>query len=235
MPINLKKLQSIARRRLGLAGEVEFARATNPSGVLATSTNTVTMKHVISYSDVSNLDPIDVYHEMCRAKLDEYGFKFVDNAALLSLRDCAKNDPKYIIDANSAVVIVSEVYSSWLLFRYFDESEARRQEIVQRFESSDALTSLHTRMGFWGIAGIAYYRISSEWAGREFPTRLVEAAIARCADGEAISRELSTIEAVLAELPKIEKTNEMFTDTMQLQILEVITRLFSANSAWVCE
>ena len=90
-------------------------------------------------------------------------------------------------------------------------------------------------MGFWGIAGIAYYRISSEWAGREFPTRLVEAAIARCADGEAISRELSTIEAVLAELPKIEKTNEMFTDTMQLQILEVITRLFSAKTGLDCE
>ena len=163
-----------------------------------------------------------------------YGFKLIENAALAALKDCSKDEPKYIIDANSAVVIASEVYTSWILFTYFPESEERRQEIVQRFASSDALTSVHTRMGFWGIAGIAYYRISSEWAGKEFPSKQIEAAIGRAADGKAISEELSKIESILRELPKIEKVNEQFSNETQLQILDVITRLFSAKTGLEC-
>ena len=69
------------------------------------------MKHTVSYSGADSLDPADVYHEMCRAKLYELGFKSIENAALVALKDCAKDDPKYIFDANSSVVIVSEVYS----------------------------------------------------------------------------------------------------------------------------
>lgn len=237
MTINLKKLQSYARRRLGLYGQVEFVKVSSrASGILATSTNTLDMKHTISYSDAATLDTADVYHEMCRAKLDEYGFKSVENAALVALRDCSKNDPKYIMDANSAVVIVSEVYTSWLLFTYFpEESEERRQRIVQRFQSSDALTSLHTRMGFWGVAGITYYKIASEWSGKEFPSKFVESAISRATDGKAISEELSKIEAVLRELPRVDRVNEPLSDTMQLQILDAITSLFCAKTGLECE
>lgn len=220
---------------MGLSAEVEFVKTSNSSGVLATSTNSVTMKHTISYSETSSLHPADIYHEFCRAKLDEYGFKYVESAALLALRDCAKDDPKYIVDANSAVTIVAEVYTSWLLFTYFEESEERRQEIVQRFESTDALTSLHTRMGFWGTAGIAYYKISSEWAGKEFPSKLIQAAIRRASDRDGISQELTTIETILGKLPKVGKINEQFSDSMQLEILDVITRLFSAKTGLTCE
>ncbi|MGI0091085.1 MAG: hypothetical protein ACREBS_05205 [Nitrososphaerales archaeon] len=236
MVLNLKKLQSIARRRLALSGEVEFVKvsSSNRGGVLATSTNLSDMKHAISYGDASSLDPADIYHEMCRAKLDEYGFKSIENVALVALKDCAKDDPKYIIDANSAVVIVSEVYASWLLFTYFQEAEERRQEIVLRFASSDALTSVHTRMGFWGIAGIAYYKISSEWAGKEFPSKQVDDAIKRASDGKAIFDELSKIEGILRGLPKIEKMNEKFSDSSQLQILDIITRLFAAKTGLEC-
>ncbi len=193
------------------------------------------MKHTLSYSGASTLDPADVCHEMCRAKLYEMGFKSVENAALVSLKDCAKDDPKFIFDGNSAVVIVAEAYTSYLLYTYFpEESEARREETIQRFESSDALTSLHTQMGFWGTGGLAYYKIASEWAGKPFPSKQVEAAIARASDGKAIAEEYAKVEARLSALPKIESINVPFDDPTQLQILWVIVELFSAKTGLDC-
>lgn len=181
--LNFKKLQSIARRRLGLTGDVEFVQKGGGKGrILATSVanSSLEMKHTVTYSDAESIDPADVYHELCRARLYELGFRTVENATLMALKDCAGDDPKFIFDANSSVVIVSEVYVSWMLYTYFpEESESRRQEIVLRFKSSDALTSLHTQMGFWGTAGIAYYRLASEWTGKTFPSKQVEAPISR--------------------------------------------------------
>jgi hypothetical protein len=238
--MNLKKLQSIGRRRLGLEGEIEFVRIPGAAGrVLGSSAvmPSLQMKHTISYTDASSLDEADVYHEMCRAKLYELGFKTVENAALVAMRDCANDDPKYIFDANSAVVIVSEVYSSMLLYTYFqDESAARRSSTILRFESSDALTSLHTLMGFWGVAGLAYYKLSAKWAGKEFPSKRVDAAVDRASDGKAISGELSKIESILAELPRIETGKlQKFSDQDQLGILSCIVRLFSAKTGIACE
>jgi hypothetical protein len=236
MVLNLKKLQSVARRRLALSGEVEFIKVQGGTGrsLLSTTTNPNDLKHVISYGDASSLEPGDIYHEMCRARLDEYGFKLIEDVALKTLQDCVKDDPKYIVDANSAVVIVSEVYINWMLSTYFPETEEKRQEMALRFASSDALTSIHTRMGFWGTAAIAYYRISSEWAGKNFPSKQVEAAMARATDGGAISDELSRIESVLRELPKIEKEAEKFDELTQMKILGVITNLFSAKTGIEC-
>jgi hypothetical protein len=242
LPLNLKKLQATGRRRLGLKGEIEFrnvsggSSANRPSGVLATSTNSVTMKHTISYTGIETLDEADVFHELCRAKLDEFGFKTIEAAALSAMRDCSKDDPKYIVDANSAVVLVSEVYTSWLLFTYLpEESDARRKEIVLKFESSDALTSLHTRMGFWGTAGIAYYKIASEWSGKHFPSNEVEAAMGRASDGAAIADELSKVENILSELPRLENLNAQPSDTDQIRIVDSIVKLFSAKTGLECE
>ncbi len=108
-------MQSIARRRLDLTGEVEFVQKDGPDGrILAASAqkSSLEMKHVVLYSNADSLDPADVYHEMCRAKLYELGFKGIENVALMAIKDCAGDDPKYIFDANSAIVIVSEVYTS---------------------------------------------------------------------------------------------------------------------------
>ena len=232
-------MQSIARRRLGLNGEVEFVQKDGPEGrILAVSnpTSSLKMKHAIVYSKADSLDPADVYHEMCRAKLYELGFKTTENAALVALRDCAGEDPKYIFDANSAIVIVAEVYTSYLLYSYFpEESEKRRQEIVLRFESSDALTSLHTQMGFWGTAGIGYYELAAERSGKEFPSKLVDAAIARASDGKAISEELEKVENVLRELPMVSTPIRDFSDSEQIQILSVISELFTAKTGIQCE
>ena len=235
--MNLKKLQSTARRRLDLRGEVEFVKLPGSAGrVLASSvaTPSLELKHTIKYSEASSLDPADVFHEFSRAKLYELGFRSVENAALVALRDCSKDDPKYIFDANSAVVLVSEVYTSYLLYTYFpEESDQRRNEIVQRFTSTDALTSLHTRMGFWGIGGIAYYKLASEWAGKNFPSKQVEAAIGRASDGKAISEKLSQIELVLKKLPRMGEKD--FGDSEQIQILSIIIELFSAKTGLNCE
>lgn len=237
--MNLKKLESTARRRLGLTGEVEFVQKEGPGGrIVASSTPNASlqMRHVLLYSRAESLDPADVYHEMCRAKLYELGFRTVENAALVALKDCAGEDPKYIFDANSAVVIVAEVYTSYLLYSYFpEESEKRRQDIVLRFESSDALTNLHTEMGFWGVAGIAYYKIAADWAGKSFPSKQIDAAISRASDGKSISEELSKIEAVLVQLPKMEKPVKEFADPEQLQILAMISELFTAKTGIECE
>jgi len=229
----------MARRRLGITGEVEFVQKDGPDGrILASSAPkaSLQMKHVLVYSKAETLDPADVYHEMSRAKLYELGFRTVENAALVALKDCAHDDPKYIFDANSALVIVLEVYTSYLLYSYFpEESEVRRQEIVLRFESSDALTSLHTQMGFWGVAGIAYYKIAAEWAGKSFPPDRIQAAISRASDGKSIAEELSKIEAVLSGLPKMEKPIREFSDSKQLQILSVISELFTAKTGIRCD
>jgi len=193
------------------------------------------MKHTLSYSGPEDLDPADVYHEMCRAKLYELGFKSVENAALVALKDCAKDEPKYIFDANSSVVIVSEVYSSWLLYTFFpEESEERRQETILRFESSDALTSLHTQMGFWGTAGIAYYKLASQWVGKSFPSKQVDAAIGRASDGASITAEMTKIESALLLLPKIEQIDAPLSDAAQLEILSVIMELFTAKTGLDC-
>ena len=55
------------------------------------------MKHTVTYSDAESIDPADVYHELCRARLYELGFRTVENAALMALKDCAGDDPKFII------------------------------------------------------------------------------------------------------------------------------------------
>jgi len=232
-------MQSIARRRLGLSGEVEFVQRDGPEGRILVASNTkasLEMKHVFVYSNAASLDPTDVYHEMCRAKLYELGFKTVENAALVALKDCAGDDPKYIFDANSAVVIVSEVYSSYLLYSNFsEESEKRRVATVLRFESSDALTSLHTQMGFWGTAGIGYYKLAAEWSGRSFPTKQVDAAISRATDGPGIAEELQKTEAALAELPRLDNPIKNFSDSQQIQILSVISELFTAKTGIQCD
>jgi hypothetical protein len=237
--LNLKKIQSIARRRLGLSGEVEFVQRDGPEGRILVASNpkaSLEMKHIFAYSNAASLDPADIYHEMCRAKLYELGFKTVENAALVALKDCGGDDPKYIFDANSAVVIVSEVYSSFLLYSNFpEESEKRRVETVLRFESSDALTNLHTQMGFWGTAGIAYYKLAAQWSGRSFPTKQVEAAISRATDGQAIADELQKIEVVLGELPRLNNPIRNFSDSEQIQILSVISELFTAKTGIQCD
>jgi len=236
--LNLKKLQSIARRRLGLTGEVEFVQKSGWKGkILANSgaDSSMQIRHTITYFDADSIDPADILHELCRARLYELGFRTVENAALMALKNCAGDDPKFIFDANSSIVIVSEVYVSWMLYLYFhEEAESRRQEIVLRFESSDALTTLHTQMGFWGTAGIAYYKLASRWADKIFPSKQVEAAISRASDGKLIEEELRKIETVLSELPRIEKPIQVFSDSDQLQIISVIADLFSAKTGIDC-
>jgi len=170
--------------------------------------------------------------------MDELGFKTIEAAALSAMRDCCKDDPKQIIDANSSVVVVSEVYISWLLFTFFpEESNERREEIVLRFESSDALTTLHTRMGFWGTAGIAYYKLASEWSGKQFPSKQIEAAIRRASDGKEILDELGKIESISRELPKInEDLNSMvLSETDQIRIVECMVKLFSSKTGLECD
>ena len=226
----------MARRRLGLSGEIEFRSVRGRSELLSTSTNSVTMRHTILYSNIETLQEADVFHELCRAKLDEYGFKTIEAAAISAMRECCKDDPKHIIDANSSVVVVSEVYTSWLLFTFFpEESNTRRMEIVLRFESSDALTSLHTRMGFWGTAAIAYYKLASEWSGNQFPSKQIEAAIHRASDGSVILEELERTEATLRDLPKINDLNSVLSDTDQIRMVECIVRLFSKKTGLECE
>ena len=231
MPINLKKLLAVGRRKLGLQGKVEFRKSKGSQNILATSSTSLA-NHIISYSDASGLSSIDVFHELCRARLQELGFKSAETAALTAIRDCCKDDPKYIFDANSAAVIVSEVYSNWLLFNHFEESETQREEIISRFQSTDALTSLYTRMGFWGIGGVAYYRVSSEWAGKEFPWGQVEKALKRAPEAQKILQEFEKVWSLLRELPK--PKNEEFTESEQIQLVSVIVKLFSAKTGIEC-
>jgi hypothetical protein len=237
--MNLKKIQSIARRKLSLTGEIEFVQRSGPQGrILETSIvkpDSDKLKHVVIYSNAETVDPADVYHEMSRAKLYELGFRSIEDAALTFLKECSGDDPKHIFDANSAIVIVAEAYVSFLLYSYFpEESEKRRLEIVSRFESHDALTNLHTQMGFWGTAGIAYYKLAAEWAGKTFATKRVEAAISRASDGKSISEELSKIEAALSNLPKIQVPPKEFSELEKVQVLAIIVELFSAKTGIKC-
>lgn len=219
-----------------MKGDIEFHKLAGMQRILATTTNSVSMGHMISYSNIESLDSADVFHELCRAKLDELGFKSIEEAALSAIKDCCKDDPKYIVDANAAVVVTSEVYSNYFLFSFFpEESEARRQEMISRFESSDALTSLHTRMGFWGTAGLAYYKIASQWAGKSFPTERIEAAIKRASAGALISEELTKIEPVLQGLPRVKDLNVLLSEAEQISMVDSITKLFSAKTDVKCD
>lgn len=244
MPPNLKKLQSIARRRLGLKDSIEFKSVPKSqastlrigSEFLSTSTNALTLTHTIMYSDSSSLKQADIYHEFCKAKLNECGFTTIEAASLNGMRDCSKDDPKYIRDANSALAIVSEVYASSLLFSKFEEeAKESRERIVLRFESSDALTSLHTQMGFWGTAAVSYYKLASEWAGVAFPQKQIEQAIERASDGSEIKKEYEQINNLLSNLPKVDLLQiERISDVESIQIVDVIVRLFGAKTGLQC-
>ncbi len=243
MPLNLKKLQSIARRRLGFKGNIEYKSVPKSqastlrigSEFLSTSTNALTLTHTIMYLDSSSLNPADIYHEFCKAKLNECGFTTIEAASLDGMRNCSKDDPKYIRDANSALVIVSEVYASSLLFSRFEEAKESRERIVLRFESSDSLTSLHTQMGFWGTAAVSYYKLASEWAGVAFPQKQIEQAIERAFDGNGIKKEYQQINDLLSNLPKVDLLQiERISDVESIQIVDVIVRLFGAKTGLEC-
>jgi hypothetical protein len=241
MSINLKKLQAIARRKLKLKGYIEWTPV--PKSQLALhrigkeylSTRTNDMTHTISYTDVSSLAPADVFHEMCKVKLNEMGFDKIEAGALEAMRDCCANDPKYIKDASSAVAIVLETYTNSILFRLFpEESKMQREQIVSRFESSDAVTTLHTQLGFWGTAGISYHLVASDNSGIQFPQNLVEKAIARASGGEEIRREYDVISAVLKELPRLDLERERMTEQESMKIVETMLRLFAAKTGLDC-
>jgi hypothetical protein len=243
LPPNLKKLQATARRRIGLKGSIDFKQVPKNqiaqfrigSDFLSTTTNSLTLAHTVSYSDASSLDVADIYHELCRAKLNECGFTTIERASLDGMRDCSKDDPKYIRDANSAVAIVSEAYVCSLLFSQFDEAKERNNNIILRFESSDALTSLHTQMGFWGTAAICYYKIASEWAAIPFPQKQIQKAIERASSGKEIQSEFDQINTLLVDLPKLDlKLLDRISDTESIQIVDVIVRLFGSKTGLEC-
>jgi hypothetical protein len=242
LAINLKKLQSAGRRKLKLQGSVEWklvSKSELPNqgiGKEYLSTRTIGSTHVISYFDVNSLEPVDVFHEMCRAKLNELGFVTIEMAALEAIRDCSKDDPKFIRDANSSVTIVQEALVNSLLFSQFpEESRAQRERMVLRFESSDALTTLHTQMGFWGTAGVSYYREASNRSKVPFPEEMISKAIGRASDGEAIRKEYDQINSVLDELPEINLDgSERLSEQDGMKILELMMRLFSAKTGLEC-
>jgi hypothetical protein len=229
---------------LNLKGSVEFKTIPRSqvsslkisSEFLSTSTNSQTLAHTILYSDAATLEVADIYHEFCRAKLNESGFTTIERASLNAMRDCSKDEPTYIRDANSAVVIVSEVYTNAMLLSKFpEESRTRVDGVVLRFESSDALTTLHTRMGFWGTAGICYYKSALVWENGQFPSKQIEDAINRASDGKEIRREYDTINSLLADLPNIDLIQtERISDTESIQIVDVIVRLFAAKTGLQC-
>jgi len=229
LPINLKKLQAIARRRLKLKDPVEWKKVSKSQlksqglGSEYLSTRSNINKHVISYSDASSLEAFDVFHEMCKAKLNELGFNRIEAAALDAMRDCGKDDPKYIRDANSAAAIVLETLANSNLFSLFpEESRTQRERMVLRFESTDALTTLHTQMGFWGTAGVSYYLAASNRSGTPFPQDLVEKAIVRASDGQEIRKEYDVINSLLDELPKINPSLELLANEDSLKIVDVM-------------
>jgi hypothetical protein len=237
LSINLKKLQAAARRRLELKGSVEWRQVPKNHlqrqglGNEFLSTRTAATKHVISYSDASSLKPADVFHELSKAKLNELGFSAIEAAALNAIMECSKDDPKYIVDANSAVAIVQETLANSILFSLFrEESRIQRERMVLRFESQDALTTLHTQMGFWGTAGVSYYLLASKRSDTSFPRELVEKAIARASDGEEIKKEYDAINSILEELPNMNLTEERIPDDDSFKIVEVIVRLFSKKT-----
>jgi hypothetical protein len=231
-------LQSIARRRLNLKWQIEFKpvprNSPNQTGSIL-STTTKGQTHTISYSDLSSLDAADVYHELCRAKLYEVGFTTIENAALNAMRDCCKDDPKYIRDVSSAETIVLETYANTLLFKTFPESQDRRNGIVLRFESSDALTSLHTQMGFWGTSAICYYREASRRAGLAFPEQLIERSMERALNGSEMRKEYDAINSRLLELPTIDLEHaQAISDDDSVKIIEIIVGLFSDKTGLDC-
>ncbi|MHB1869104.1 MAG: hypothetical protein ACYCPP_09195 [Nitrososphaerales archaeon] len=152
------------------------------------------------------------------------------------MRDCGKDDPKYIRDANSAAAIVLETLANSILFSLFpEESRTQRERMVLRFESTDALTTLHTQMGFWGTAGVSYYLAASNRSGMPFPQDFVEKAIARASDGQEIKKEYDTINSILEQLPRIDLDLERIPDDDSLKIVDVMVRLFAAKTGLECE
>jgi hypothetical protein len=173
---------------------------------------------------------------MCKAKLNELGFTTIEAAALDTMRDCSKDDPRFIKDANSATAIIVEAYANSLLFSVFPkESKEDRERMALRFESSDALTTLHTQMGFWGTAGVSYHRAASSNAGVEFPEKLIEKAVGRASDGTEIRKEYDAVNSLLEQLPKLDVSTEHLSDEDSMKIVDLMVQLFSAKTGLECK
>ena len=242
MAINLKKLLAQARRKLELKGSVEWKPAPkNQLSYLESSFGRGFVlgmsngkKHSIAYSSADTIDQVDVLHELCNAKLHELGFAEIKAAAMKEMQDCSKNSFQYIRDPNSAITTVTETFVNSILFSQFpEESRVKRENIIGRFESTDALTSIHTQMGFWGSAEISYYRKASLNSGIPFPGDLIEKAIIRAS--EEMKKEYDTVNAALEELPKIDLNIEQISKEDSIKIVGVTVRLFSAKTGLKCE
>ena len=240
MAINLKKLQAIARRKLNLKDAIQWDLVSQSQLSQGLGKDYLSIRsggegHVISYSNAESLEPVDVFHELCRAKLNELGFTIIEAAALNAIRDCSKNEPNYIKDASSAVTIVIETFANSILFLSFpEESRIQRERMILRFESSDALTTLHTQMGFWGTAGVCYHRAACNNSGSPFPEDLIRKAIERASDSHDLRKEYDVINHLLEELPKLELGLERISEQDGIRVADVMVRLFSAKTGLEC-
>jgi hypothetical protein len=229
LSINLKKLGATARRRLAITGKLEFKAGHDSHSSLSLITSST--DHIIAYSNTNEIQPTDVFHELCRAKMNELGYTTIENASLNAMRECCRDDPKYIRDANSAVAIVSEVYTNYLLFSYFEEESRKiREHMIQKFTSITALNSLHLQMGFWGIAGVCYYKLASELANVPFPESQIHKAIQHCSTD--VSSAYYTINDILPSLPQLKGIHSRISDTDSIEIVGVIVRLFSSKTGF---
>ena len=242
MPINLKKLQAQARRKLELKGSVEWNPAPkNQLSNLESSFGrgfvigmTDGKKHTIAYSSADRIDQVDVLHELCKAKLNELGFAEIKAVAEKKMQDCSKSSLQYFRDANSAMVTVAETLVNSILFSQFpEESRVKRESTIGRFESTDALTSIYTQVGFWGPAQISYYRKASLNSGIPFPGDLIEKAMIRAS--EEMKKEYDTVNAALEELPKIDLNIEQISKEDSIRIVGVTVQLFQAKTGLKCE
>lgn len=169
----LSDLEELSREKLNLRGDVVLVPVPRPQlaaqGLVANPAATFTTgdlsKHTIKYAADVRLDDQVFFHEFCRAKLNEAGFRKVEVSIEAKTNACCSSEAEASQLRISTVVVVETLVDA-ILYRFFRaESEEVRSQLDYSFLMVGNLRDLERRFGFSAIAQAAGFRISKMQAG----------------------------------------------------------------------
>lgn len=153
--INPELLLKIARDRLKFQGnvtlrEVPQSEAKSPEfgdQVALTSSNSTASQHLVVFV-AGKLTVDGFFHEFCHIKLNEIGYKKVENII----------ESEHSPELNRSAVFIAEAYANYLLFRYFKEEAALvSEQLDYSFLFVLPLRIIVEKLGFAAIAQAAGY------------------------------------------------------------------------------
>ncbi len=232
----LSRLREIARARLNFQGVVILrglpqSEMAHPEFFYAqTSTNHDGAGHIIEYNREVPVEDSTFFHEFCHVKMNEVGFKEVQDKVNEQAGDCFDSEDLWreIAMARNSI---SEIYGNYLLYRFFErESESERDEEDCVYASTDGARSIVQKYGFDGIVYMASYRITRNWLGRD--VRAFQMALKEAFDGTSALQTYGKLNSIMSKLPRVREAREIqrLTNVEIGSIVECVWNIFKLKT-----